>query len=237
MTMLKLQNRPNSMPQRTTLLITSPPAGLLADIARQRPDWSLLPLGDQPPQLVPSGKIWGFVDWLCPTMSGLELCRRLRESEATRHAHLTMVLDEPNQEAKRRALLAGADDYMVGPLDALRLLERIDSLGGKDVPARTQLVQGAMTIDPAAHQLRINGKPIPMRPNEFRLLAHFMEYPDQVFSRSELIDRLGKDGQALDERTVDVWVGRLRRSFTAHGVPDPLRTVRSLGYVLDSVES
>lgn len=225
------------MPNSTTLLITSPPPGLLADIARQRPAWNLLPLGDQPPPQVPQGKVWGFVDWLCPTMSGLELCRRLRESDATRHAHLTMVLEEANQEARRRALQAGADDYLVGPLDAVRLLERIESLGESEIPARIQLSHGAITIDPAAHQVRIHGRPVPMRPNEFRLLAHFMEHPDQVFSRAALIDRLGKDEEALDERTVDVWVGRLRRSLTAHGVPDPLRTVRSLGYVMDSVES
>ena len=225
------------MPHLTTLLITSPPAGLLADIARQRPEWNLLPLGDLPPAQVPGGKVWGFVDWLCPTMSGLELCRRLREADATRHAHLTMVLEAPNQEAKRRALLAGADDYLVGPLDALRLLERIDSLGAKDTPARAQLVHGSITIDPAAHQIRVGGQPVPMRPNEFRLLVHFMEHPDQVFSRTALIDRLGKDGEALDERTVDVWVGRLRRSLAAYGASDPLRTVRALGYVMDSVES
>jgi two-component system phosphate regulon response regulator PhoB len=64
-----------------------------------------------------------------------------------------------------------------------------------------------------------------------------MENPDQVFSRTTLIDRLGKDEEALDERTVDVWVGRLRRALAAHGAPDPLRTVRSLGYVMDSRES
>ena len=225
------------MSQPMTLLITSPPAGLLTDIARQHPEWNLLPLNDLPPTQIPSGKVWGFVDWLCPTMSGLELCRRLRKADATRHAHLTMVLEEPNQEAKRRALLAGADDYLVGPLDALRMLERIDSLGAKDAPARALLVHGSITIDPAAHQIRVDGKPVPMRPNEFRLLVHFMEHPDQVFSRSALIDRLGKDGEALDERTVDVWVGRLRRSLAAYGAPDPLRTVRALGYVMDSVES
>ncbi len=225
------------MPQHTTVLISSPAPGLLADITRQRPEWSLVSLGDLPPRHVPSGKVWGFVDWLCPTMSGLELCRRLREGEATRNAHLTMVLEEPNQEAKRRALLAGADDYLVGPLNALRVLERIDSLGDKDKPSRAQLVQGAITIDPAAYQIRIRGKPVPMRPNEFRLMVHFMENPDQVFSRAALIDRLGKDGETLDERTVDVWVGRLRRSLSAHDIPDPLRTVRSLGYVLDSQEN
>ena len=225
------------MPNHLSLLITSPSAGLLADIARQRPEWSLFPLSDRPPAQVPSGKVWGFVDWLCPTLSGLELCRRLREAEPTRHAHLTMVLEEPDQEAKRRALLAGADDYLVGPLDATRLLERIESLGAKDTPARTVLVHGSITIDPAAHQIRVDGQPVPMRPNEFRLLVHFMEHPDQVFSRTALIDQLGKDGEALDERTVDVWVGRLRRSLAAYGAPDPLRTVRALGYVMDSVES
>ena len=225
------------MSRHTTLLITSPSPGLLADIARQRPDWSLVPLGGQSPPQILVGKVWGFVDWLCPTMSGLELCRRLRESEATRYAHLTMVLEEPNQESKRRALLAGADDYLVGPLDAVRLLERIDSLGAKDTPPRVQLVHGPITIDAAAHQIRVSGQPVPMRPNEFRLLVHFMEHPDQVFSRTALIDRLGKDGEALDERTVDVWVGRLRRSLAAYGAPDPLRTVRALGYVMDSVES
>ena len=225
------------MPHHLSLLLTSPSTGLLADIAHRRPEWTLISITDRPPAQVPSGKLWGFVDWLCPSMSGLELCRRLREAETTRHAHLTMVLEEPDQEAKRRALLAGADDYLVGPLDALRLLERIDSLGGKETPARSLLVHGSITIDPAAHQIRVGGQPVPMRPNEFRLLVHFMEHPDQVFSRAALIGRLGKDGEALDERTVDVWVGRLRRSLTAFGAPDPLRTVRALGYVMDSVES
>ena len=225
------------MPHRTTLLITSPPAGLLTELARQRPEWSLVPLGDQPPTEVTPGKVWGFVDWLCPTMSGLEVCRRLREAAATRNAHLTMVLEEPSQEAKRRALLAGADDYLVGPLDAARLLERIESLSDTAPLVRAQLSHGAISIDLAAHQVRVHGLAVPMRPNEFRLLVHFMQHPNQVFSRAALIDRLGKDGDTLDERTVDVWVGRLRRSLAAHGAPDPLRTVRALGYVLDSLAS
>ena len=225
------------MPNHMSLLLTSPSNGLLSDIAHRRPEWSLFSLTDWPPAQVPNGKVWAFIDWLCPSMSGLELCRRLREAESTRHAHLTMVLEQPDLEAKRRSLLAGADDYLVGPLDALRLLERIDSLGARESPARALLVHGSITIDPAAHQIRVGGKPVPMRPNEFRLLVHFMEHPDQVFNRSALIDRLGKDGGALDERTVDVWVGRLRRSLAAYGAPDPLRTVRALGYVMDSVES
>ena len=77
-------SRPLLMPNHLSLLLTSPSNGLLADIAHRRPEWTLFSLTDRPPAQVPSGKVWGFVDWLCPSMSGLELCRRLREAETTR---------------------------------------------------------------------------------------------------------------------------------------------------------
>lgn len=223
------------MTNQTTLLITAPPPRLLAEIARKRPGWHVVPLGDEVPGLAPDNPLWGFIDWLCPTMSGLEMCRRLREADSTRRSHLTMVLDEANTENRRRALQAGADDYILGPLDAARLIERVDLSVGERQPARQRLTNGPISIDIQAHQVRVNGTIVALRPNEFQLLAHFMANPDQVYSRLALIDRLGKDGDALDERTVDVWVGRLRRALLAHGAPDPLRTVRSLGYVLDSI--
>ena len=225
------------MTETATLLLTSPDSRMVSTLSRLRPDIQVIPLGQAVPLERFRGTVWGFVDWLLPELSGLELCRRLRESSATRRAHLTIVLDESSQEAKRRALQAGADDYLVGPLDAARLLERMAGLAAEPAPTRLHLQHGAITLDLGAHQIKVAGQPVPMRPNEFRLLAHFMEHPDQVFSRTALIDRLGKDGDELDERTVDVWVGRLRRALAAHGAPDPLRTVRALGYVLDSVES
>ena len=103
-----------------------------------------------------------------------------------------------------------------------------------DTPSR--LRHGELVVDLAAFAARWQGRVIALRPNEFRLLAHFVAHPDQVFSRADLIASLGKDGDLLDERTVDVWTGRLRRALREHGVPDPLRTVRSLGYVLDSIQ-
>lgn len=220
-----------------TLLITNPASGLLAELARQRPDWSVLALSDDVPGTLREGPLWSFVDWLCPTMSGLEMCRRLRDAGPTRRAHITMVLDEADPEVRRRALQAGADDYIVGALDAARVIERVDRKGGTVPQVRQRYVNGPISLDPSAHQVRVDGAIVTLRPNEFRLLAHFMENPDQVFSRAALIDRLGKDDEALDERTVDVWVGRLRRALAAHGASDPLRTVRSLGYVMDSREN
>lgn len=222
----------------TTLLVTSPDPALLHSVSAARPDLRMLPLG---PRISSDLKIEGtplcFVDWLLPETSGLELVRRLREARPTRSAHITMVLDGDDSDERRRALKAGADDYMVGPLDAASLLDRLafyEAGEASPAPARSRLANGDLVVDLAAHQVRWQGTAVTLRPNEFRLLAHFMEHPDQVFSRSALIERLGKDDDAIDERTVDVWVGRLRRSLTAHGAPDPLRTVRAMGYVMDS---
>ena len=132
---------------------------------------------------------------------------------------------------------AGADDYLIGPLSAELLLGRMQQHLPNTIATKPQpkLVHGELTLDLAAHVVRWLGNPFPLRPNEFRLLIHFVEHRDQVFSRSNLIQVLGKDRNAIDVRTVDVWIGRLRRSLKVHGVPDPLRTVRSMGYVLDGI--
>ena len=68
-----------------------------------------------------------------------------------------------------------------------------------------------------------------------RLLRYFIEHPGRVFTRNQLIAALGKQEPAVDERTVDVWIGRLRRALKGVGAGNPLRTVRSLGYVFDAV--
>ena len=224
-----------------TLLVTSSDPALLRSVGAARPDLRVMALDARASTEEPiEGDPLCFVDWLLPDSSGLELVRRLREARPTRTARITMVLDDAGQDERRRALKAGADDYMIGPLSAVSLLDRVALYERSDASAvqpGARLLNGSLALDLAAHQVRINGEPVPMRPNEFRLLAHFMEHPDQVFSRTALIEHLGKDGEAIDERTVDVWVGRLRRALTVHGAPDPLRTVRAMGYVMDSAAS
>jgi two-component system phosphate regulon response regulator PhoB len=170
-----------------------------------------------------------------PTISGLEMCRRLRADPRTADAHVTMVLEEDDAEDRRRALRAGADDYLVGPLSRTAVLDRVLALQsrGAERHATRRFEAGALTIDMAALQARWAGEPIVLRPNEFRLLRFFAENPNRVLTREDLISGLGKREPAIDERTVDVWVGRLRRAIKAAGGGNPLRTVRSLGYVFD----
>ena len=222
--------------RKVDVLLFSKPAGgtepfvhgelqVVFHLVQQRAD---LPLLD--------AAVWAFVDWVLPTISGLEICRRLRCDPVTAQAHITMVLDDDDDpEAPRRALRAGADDYLVGPAERTILLDRVLSLQLHEYDAGQRMVmsQGDLVIDMAAFQARWRNKPVPLMPNEFRLLRFLVEHPGRVFTRTQLIAALGKQEPAVDERTVDVWIGRLRRALKAAGAGDPLRTVRSRGYVLD----
>ena len=218
------------------VLLTSAPDGDLAPFVHGDLQVTFHPWNGNGGLPLIEGTLWAFVDWLLPAISGLELCRRLRCDPLTAQAHITMLVDEDDSDSRRRALRAGADDYLVGPLTRSAILDRVLAANRHDLdegPARV-LALGELTVDIAAFQACWRGKAIPLMPNEFRLLRYLVEHPGRVFTRSQLIAALGKQEPPLDERTVDVWIGRLRRALRSAGAGDPLRTVRSLGYVLDT---
>ncbi len=192
-------------------------------------------LGAEGPRRLVEGPMWAFVDWVMADLAGLEMCRRLRADPRTADAHVTMVLEADDAEDRRRALRAGADDYVIGPLTRTAVLDRVLALQSRGLErhAMQRVEMGALTIDMAALQARWAGEPITLRPNEFRLLRFLAENPNRVLTREDLISGLGKREPPIDERTVDVWIGRLRRAIKAAGGGNPLRTVRSLGYVFD----
>ena len=209
----------------------------LEDFVHDERRFTFARLGSDGPKQLVEGPAYAFVDWVMDDMAGLEMCRRLRADQRMGDAHVTMVLENDDIEDRRRALKAGADDYVVGPLDRTLVLDRVLALQSDRQPrhATQRLDFGALVIDLAALQARWAGAPILLRPNEFRLLRYFAENANRVLSREELIAGLGKQEPAIDERTVDVWVGRLRRALKSAGAGNPLRTVRSLGYVFDLV--
>jgi len=193
-------------------------------------------LGANGPDRLAEGAVWVFIDWVLPTMAGLELCRRLRADPRMQDAHITMVLESGEAEDRRRALQAGADDYLIGPLDRRSVLDRVLALRSPLEQRHLAMVLdlGPLTIDLGSLQARWEGEPLSLRPNEFRLLRFLAENPNRVLTRQALIVGLGKQDSPIDERTVDVWVGRLRRALEAVGAEPPLRTVRSVGYVYDA---
>lgn len=223
------------MVDRVDLLLTSPLADGMDSIFAGEAEM-VLHLWRPSEPLPRVGTIaFAYVDWAGPDMAGLEVCRRLRCDPLTARAHITMVIDPGDADARARALRVGADDYVAAPLTRAALTERIAAARqaqGLDAgPGLAAL--GGLVVDRAAFQARWHGKPITLMPNELRLLGWFVEHPGRVFTRAQLIEALGKQEPPLDERTVDVWIGRLRRALRSAGVDRTPRTVRSLGYVLD----
>ena len=192
-------------------------------------------LGAVAPVRLIDGGAWLFIDWLLPDLSGLELCRRLRADPRLQAAHVTMLLEEDSQDDRRRALAAGADDYAVGPLSRQAMLDRVLALdaGAAAIPPQQQLSLGELQINVAGQQAAWQGRLIPLRPNEFRVLRFMAEHPNRILTRQELVVALGKAGDPDYLRTVDVWIKRLRFGLKVAGANNLLRTVHGRGYVLD----
>lgn len=217
------------------ILLTDPAVEGYEPFAHDGNTYRFSKLGPDGPATLLDGQVWAFVDWLLDDLAGLEMCRRLRTDPRTASAHVTMVLEEDNHDFRKRALEAGADDYMLGPLNRARALDRILALADRvhsSLP-ESDIIHGSLEIKLSAIRAYWDGAPIDLMPNEFRLLRFLAENRNQVLTREQLITGLGKGNQPIDARTVDVWVGRLRRAIRAAGGGNPLRTVRSVGYVFD----
>ena len=217
----------------STVLFTTQNADLFTELQRQRPDVALVAIGSTIPTLDPNGKVWCFVDFLLPEISGLEMCRRLRSNPATAQSRITIIFESPDKELILRALHAGVDDYIVGHLSVDEVLRRIEDATPTSQVPKEQIILGDIIIEPFAHRVRYQGKRVNLAPNEFQLLLHFAQSPDRVFSRDDLIHSLGKTSGKIESRTADVWIGRLRRAFKKAGAPEIIRTVRPLGYVFE----
>ncbi len=217
------------------IFLTDRTAETMDDFVHAGRRYKFAHIGREGPQRLVEGPVWAFVDWVLDDLAGLEMCRRLRSDPRTSEAHITMVLEEDDPDDRRRALKAGADDYMLGPVERTAVLDRVMAVDPhqqqRSIGQRFEA--GDLTIDMAALQARWAGTAMVLPPNEFRLLLFFAENPNRVLTREQLIAGLGKQEPAIDERTVDVWIGRLRRALKAAGAGNSLRTVRSLGYVLD----
>ena len=220
------------------IFLTDPIAGDLPDFDNGDIRYVFARLYPDGPRRLVEGPVCAFVDWVMDDLSGLEMCRRLRTDPRMEDAHITIVLEEDDAEDKRRALRAGADDYIVGPIDRTAVLDRVMALqvGGAQPRVTERLELGQLLVDLAALQARWNGQALDLRPNDFRLLHFLAQNPNRVLSRADLIAALGKQEPPIDERTVDVWIGRLRRALRKVGAGERVRTVRSLGYVFDSYE-
>jgi two-component system phosphate regulon response regulator PhoB len=177
------------------------------------------------------------LDWMLPDTSGIELCARLRRSVKAQHLPVIMLTARGEEADRIRGLATGADDYVVKPFSVPELMARIKALLRRAVPERIRetLVAGNLSLDRASHRVMRGSREIALAPTEYRLLETLMEARGRVLSRSQLLDRVWGNTAEIDERTVDAHVGRLRKALVRGTEPDPIRTVRGAGYVLEQV--
>ena len=178
-----------------------------------------------------------ILDWMLPGLAGIEVCRQIRVRQKTKALPVIMLTARGEEGDRIRGLSVGADDYVVKPFSVTELMARVKALLRRSSPERIadQLEGNGLRIDRTAHRVTRYGREINLGPTEYRLLELFMENPGRVLSRSQLLDGVWGRTSEVDERTVDVHVGRLRKSIVRGNEPDPVRTVRGAGYVFDAV--
>ncbi|MCA0272472.1 MAG: phosphate regulon transcriptional regulator PhoB [Proteobacteria bacterium] len=174
------------------------------------------------------------LDWMLPSVSGIEVCRRLKSRADTKNVPIIMLSARSEETDLVRGLETGADDYIVKPYSVAELMARVRTQLRRSRPSSMgeTLEFADITLDPETHRVHRDGNVLKLGPTEFRLLTTFMEKPGRVWSREQLLDRVWGRDIYVDTRTVDVHVGRLRKALCAHGGEDPVRTVRGAGYAL-----
>jgi two-component system phosphate regulon response regulator PhoB len=174
-----------------------------------------------------------LLDWMLPGVSGIELCRRLRARPATKALPIIMLTARGEEAERVRGLTTGADDYVVKPFSVPELMARVRAILRRSRPeaVASLLKCGDIELDRETHRVRRGGSEIHLGPTEFRLLEFLMQSAGRVFSRAQLLDSVWGRDAYIDERTVDVHVGRLRKALGAGR--DPIRTVRGAGYSFD----
>ena len=175
------------------------------------------------------------LDWMLPKVSGIEVCRRLRQRNETRNVPIIMLTARGEESDRVRGLDTGADDYLVKPFSMSELTARIRAVLRRLRPglAEDRVRRGDILIDRVAHRVKRAGAEIHLGPTEFRLLDYLMQHPGRVFSREQLLDAVWGSDVYVEARTVDVHIGRLRKALGVSETDDPIRTVRSAGYSLD----
>jgi two-component system phosphate regulon response regulator PhoB len=184
-------------------------------------------LSEERPDLV-------VLDWMLPAVSGIELCRRIRSKPETRAVPILMLTARGEESDRIRGLATGADDYVVKPFSLPELMARVKAILRRVSPDRTAevLKVADIELDRVAHRVTRGAREVHLGPTEFRLLEFLMESPGRVLSRSQLLDGVWGRDAFVDERTVDVHIGRLRKALIRGKERDPVRTVRGSGYVL-----
>ncbi len=185
-------------------------------------------ISNQAPDLI-------LLDWMMPGQSGFDFARSLQRDPAHRQIPVIMLTARDQEEDKVSSLEAGADDYIAKPFSVSELLARIKAVLRRTTGHRDAEVLdvAGLRLDPSSHRISINGTPLELPPVEYQLLLFFLNNPERVYSRQQLIEQVWNTSY-LEERTVDVHIRRLRIALEPSGHDRMIQTVRGSGYRFSS---
>lgn len=178
-----------------------------------------------------------LLDLMLPGMSGIELARHLRSEKRTRELPIIIVTARAEEADRVAGLNIGADDYVTKPFSPKELIARIRAVLRRRAPhlAGDVVEAGRLRLDPQTRTVTCNGQPINLGLTEFELLQYLMNHPDRALSRDQLLNALRGDQSFLEDRTIDVYIRRLRAGLGTEG-ETMIETVRGIGYKFVSGE-
>ena len=175
-----------------------------------------------------------ILDWMLPSVSGLEICRNIRRDKNIKNIPIIMLTAKITEDDKILGLDSGADDYVTKPFSTAELTSRVKAILRRTERNNSKKLKYAdIEMDLIAHKIIRNGRKIKLGPKEYKLLKNFLEQPHRVFSRDQLLDRIWGENIYVEPRTVDVHIRRLRKAITADNEINIIRTVRDAGYSLE----
>lgn len=173
------------------------------------------------------------LDLMLPGLTGMELCRILRQNPKTASIPIIMLTARSDETDKVAGLEAGADDYVTKPFSVRELIARVKSVLRRaegTVSGHELLKGGIIEMDLERHKVTAGGKDIELSPTEFRLLRLLMERKGRVLSRDQILDAVWKGEAFVEQRTVDVHIRRLRAELEKAGAGRYITTIRGVGY-------
>lgn len=178
-----------------------------------------------------------LLDLMLPRLDGISLCKKLRADKS--NALVLMLTAKDTTTDKVIGLDAGADDYLIKPFELEELAARIRALS-----RRTPLIKpliltyGKLKLDSKNSEVSYGGNPLSLTPKEYLILEYFLRHPQQVLTRSAILDKLWEFDKFSGEGTVKTHITNLRSKLRTAGSPDNLiETVYGMGYRLGTVDN
>lgn len=174
-----------------------------------------------------------LLDWMLPNdESGIDFCRMLKKDALLCEIPVIMLTAKGEEDHKVQGLDAGADDYITKPFSTRELVSRINAVlrRSQGISPDKAIEMGEICLDPASRRVSVSGESLELCPTEYRLLAFFMSHPERAYSRDQLLDQVWGSTVYIEDRTIDVYIRRLRKLLEPFGCAKAIQTVRGIGY-------